>query len=69
MAGAVRAIANAHGDEGARVVLGAENVRFLGGEEKLKALGEYQVEIAVKGAPVNVRRSVVVEREEIQEEL
>lgn len=56
-------------DEAARVVFGEEDVRFinvrdeagrLGESDRVKQLGEYQVEVRIRGGEAPVKRAVRV---------
>ena len=59
----------AENDEAARVIFGEEDVRFLNVKDgdsvvaetdKVKSLGEYQVEIRIRGAEETIKRTVRV---------
>lgn len=63
-------VAAANGSKGSRVVITPENVEFVDKAivegDKIKAIGEYQFEIRMKGTNDFVRRKVVVIRQEAQ---
>ena len=56
----------AQDEESRRVVIGAEDIRFVGDTsqgvegDRLKALGEFQVEMRIKGGDVALQRMVAV---------
>lgn len=63
-------VASANGSKGSRVVVGPDNIEFLDRTvvegDKIKAIGEYEFEIKMKGATDSIRRKVVVMRQDPQ---
>lgn len=63
-------VASANGSKGSRVVVGPDNIEFLDPTvvegDKIKAIGEYEFEIKMKGATDSIRRKVIVMRQDPQ---
>lgn len=70
IASAIRMVASANGPRGSRVVINPENVEFLDQStvegDKIKAIGEYDIEVKMKGTADFVRRKVIVMRQDTQ---
>lgn len=63
-------VAAANGERGSRVVITPENIEFLDKTtvegDKIKAIGEYEFEVRMKGTNDFIRRKAIVVRQEAQ---